>query len=122
MTSNIKQQVSTVTNRWGDDEVKDVCCLCCTLMKTVAKMDPVRGDWCVNGNEMKVWIDASSVATGVLLKVNGSIVEDACWLHPSKDAKHINLAELDAAIKGINLALQWRASVLHLVMDLACVH
>lgn len=121
MTSFIKQQVSTVTNRWGDDEVKDVC-LCCMLMKTVAKMDPVRGDWCVNGNEMKVWIDASSVATGVLLKVNGSIVEDACWLHPSKDAKHINLAELDAAIKGINLALQWRASVLHLVMDLACVH
>lgn len=64
MTSFIKQQVSTVTNRWGDDEVKDVC-LCCMLMKTVAKMDPVRGDWCVNGNEMKVWIDASSVATGV---------------------------------------------------------
>lgn len=96
----IKQQASTVTNRW-DDEIKDVC-LCCMLMETVAKMDPVRGDWCVDGSKMKVWIDASSVATGVLLKVNRSIVEDACWLHPSEDAKHINLAELNAAIKGIN--------------------
>ena len=34
----------------------------------------------------------------------------------------INLAELDAALKGVTLALQWEATVLHLVTDLACVH
>ncbi|CDW61166.1 hypothetical protein TTRE_0000960201 [Trichuris trichiura] len=35
--------------------------------------------------------------------VNGSVVEDAAWLH-SDDACHINTAELDAVIKGPNLA------------------
>ena len=33
----------------------------------------------------------------------------------------INLAELDAVLKGINLALHWEATVLHLVTDSACV-
>ena len=32
------------------------------------------------------------------------------------------LAELEATLKGINLALQWEATVLHLVTDSACVH
>ena len=36
--------------------------------------------------------------------------------------KHINLAELDAVLRGVNLALHWRASVIHLWTDLACVH
>ena len=34
---------------------------------------------------------------------------------------YVNLAELDAALKGVNLALQWEATVLHLVPDSACV-
>ena len=49
------------------------------------------------------------------------VIEDACWLRPTNDAQHINLAELDAALKGVNLALQWEGTVLHLVTDLACV-
>ena len=44
---------------------------------------------------------------GMALGVNGSIVEDACWLRPINDPRHINLAKLDAVIKGVNLALQW---------------
>lgn len=77
----------------------------------------------MDGNEMKVGrIDASSLAMGVTLEANGSIIEDACWLHPTNDARHINLAELDAALKGINLALQWQATVLHLVTDSACMN
>ena len=67
--------------------------------------DPFGGDWCVDVNKMKVWVDASSVATEVALGVNGSIVEDACWLHSINDARHINLAKLDAVIKGVNLTL-----------------
>ena len=35
---------------------------------------------------------------------------------------HINLAELDAVLRGINLALHWKASVIHLRTDSACVH
>lgn len=70
----------------------------------------------MDGSEMKVWVDASSVGT----RSEWERVEDACWLCPTEDAKHINLAELDAAIKGVNLAHQWRALVLHLVTDLTC--
>ena len=51
-----------------------------------------------------------------------TVTEDACWLRPTNDAQHINLAELYAALKGANLARQWEAAVLHLVTDLACVH
>ena len=49
---------------------------------------------------------------------NGTVVEDACWLHPEKDSQHINLAELDAIIKGINLAIFWKMTTLHLFTDM----
>lgn len=41
-------------------------------------------------------------------------------MHLAGDAKHINLAELDTMIKGINLALQWQMTVLQLVTDCVC--
>ena len=62
-------------------------------------------------------MDASSVTTGVALEMNGTVLEDACWLRPINDAQHINLAELDAALKGISLALQWEATVLQSILD-----
>ena len=34
------------------------------------------------------------------------MVEDCAWLR--KDSAHTNVAELEAAIKGLNLALKWR--------------
>ena len=71
---------------------------------------------------MKVWVDASSMAMGVALVVNGSIIEYACWWCPINYARHINLIILDAVIKGVNLVLQWQAWVLHVVTDSACMH
>ena len=38
------------------------------------------------------------------------------------DAAHINLAELDAILKGINLALQWGVKVLHVRTGSLCVY
>ena len=64
----------------------------------------------------------NEIPGGVALETNGAFIEDACWLRPINVAQHINLAELDAALKGINLALQWEATVLHLVTDSTCVH
>lgn len=46
-----------------------------------------------------------------------SLVEDACWLQSECEDKHINLAELDTILKGINMALQWRVTVVHLKTD-----
>ena len=45
------------------------------------------------------------------------MLEDVWWLRPTNNAWHINLAELDAVVKGINLALQWQAKRLHLRTD-----
>ena len=44
------------------------------------------------------------------------------WLHRGNDAQHINLAELDAMQKGLNLALQWQSRIVHLHTDSLCVY
>ena len=36
------------------------------------------------------------------------MIEDASWLRKQNDSQHINMSELDAAIKGINMAVKWR--------------
>ena len=69
-----------------------------------------------------MWVDASSLATGVAIEYDGAIIEDASWLRPVHADKHINLAELDAVLRGINLALHWKASGIHLRTDSACMH
>ena len=68
-----------------------------------------------------VWCDASSTATGVLLEIGGVVTEDAAWLRKKDDASHINAAELDAVLEGINLALKWELSNVHLKTDSAIV-
>lgn len=40
--------------------------------------------------------------------LNGGVVEGACWLHLEKDIQHINVAELDAIIRSVNVTLQWK--------------
>ena len=87
-----------------------------------SQTDPARGEWCTNGQEVTVWVNASSLATGVAIEYDGAIIEDTSWLRPVHADKHINLAELDAVLRGINLALHWKASVIHLQIDSACVH
>jgi len=56
---------------------------------------------------------ASSFALGAVVEVGGHVVEDGTWLR-HEDASHINMAELDAVIKGINMAIMWNMRKLHL--------
>ena len=71
---------------------------------------------------MAVWTDASSLATGVVLEsADGDVIEDACWLRHN-EATHINMAELDAANRGVNLAVAWGARTIDLRTDSATVH
>ena len=71
---------------------------------------------------MKVWCDASSLATGVVLEMDNKIVEDASWMRIKDDGAHINVAELDAILKGFNLALKWSVKRVTLVTDSAAVY
>ena len=77
------------------------------IIAQMAQKDLVQGDWSIDGRKVTVWIDVSSLATGVVVESGESLIEDAYWLQPASEDKHINLAELDAKLRGINLALQW---------------
>ena len=119
----LKRRASSVTKGW-DDETRDNL-LQRMISETVDSVrwgDPAHGDWCLDGRELNVWVDASSLAIGVALERHEILLEDACRLRPENDAQHINVAELDAVLKGINLALPWQCKVLHLKTDSVCVH
>ena len=119
----IKRRASDITAGWY---VKIDSAPLNTMIKEVLtrvhKEDLAWGRWCVDGQALSVWVDISSLATGVSLVFDGAVVEDTCWLRPEKDSQHINLTELDAIIKGINLAILWKTTTLHLFTDSACVH
>ena len=85
-------------------------------LQRVKSSDPARGRWDVDGDEATVWVDASSLAIGAALEVDSNIIEDACWLRQN-DCSHINLSELDAVLRGVNLAVAWKMKRLTLMTD-----
>ena len=119
----VKRRPNAATTDW-DDETQDPMLrwMLDEIVMRSSQTDPARGDWCADGQEVTVWVDASSLAIGVAIEYDGAIIEDASWLRPVHADKHINLAELDAVLRGINLALHWKASVIHLRTDSACMH
>lgn len=104
----IKRRANDVTEGWDDTIVGgEIRTLVEEVTQEVRKSDPVRGQWSTSGDEARVWVDAISIALGVAIEVNGNIIEDASWLRKD-ESNHINMAELDAVIKGLNLVLAWR--------------
>lgn len=55
----------------------------------------------------ELYTDASGLATGVVLQIGQVYVEDASKLRGVKDWRHINLAELEAAIRGLLLVAKY---------------
>lgn len=120
----IKRRASEVTAGW-DNKVDDapLNTIIKEVLTRVHREDLARGKWCVDGQDFGVWVDTSSLATGVSLECGGSVLEVACWLRPENDSQHINLAELNAIIKVVNLAILWNyQTTLHLFTDSTCVH
>uniref|UniRef100_A0A5S6QNL8 RNase H type-1 domain-containing protein n=1 Tax=Trichuris muris TaxID=70415 RepID=A0A5S6QNL8_TRIMR len=119
----IKREANRATSRWDEPFCKGrIQRNLAEVVKEVKKKnDPVRGRWDVSGNHARLWVDASALALGVALGANGFIIGDGTWLRP-EDARHINMAELDAVIKGLNLALAWRMKNIELMTDSATVH
>ncbi|XP_043206644.1 uncharacterized protein LOC122372990 [Amphibalanus amphitrite] len=70
------------------------------------------------------WLDATSLASGVVLEdPGGGVVEDGSWLRPEAiAAMHIKMAELDAALSGVNMAIAWGIKDIDLRTDSATVH
>lgn len=118
----IKRRANDLSERWDEviasDEIRR---LLEEVMVEVRKNDPVKGRWSARGDAARVWVDASSLALGAAVEIDGSIVEDASWLRKD-DSSHINMAELDAVIKGLNLALAWKIKKVELMTDSSTVH
>ena len=107
---------------WSDGVGERVTAWLAEVLRRVQRSDPVQGFWSVpDVKEGRVWCDASSLATGVALQVGDAIVEDAAWLRKKGDAAHVNVAELDAVIQGINLAIRWNLEIVEVVTDSATV-
>jgi len=97
-------------------------CLDDLFEKLEKEGDPAKGQWSVACTpKIVLWTDASQIAMGVALEVNDDIIEDAAWLRKKEDCSHINMSELDAVIKGINLATRWNPSCIELMVDSATV-
>ena len=93
------------------------------MITMVNENDPVKGKWHVSGCKSgTIWCDASSIALGACLEIDGDIVEDASWLRKKDDATHINVAELDAVIRGLNLAIKWDLRSVCIKTDSATVN
>ena len=109
--------------RAWEDDVGD---LACERMKEVLRKldnhDPVQGLWSVDNDGVgMVWTDASSLALGAVVEVGCRVVEDASWLRKKDDNSHINVAELEATIKGLNAALKWGLKKITILTDSATV-
>ena len=113
--AHIKREANLLSDSW-DEEIHDLY-LRSIVEQVVGRVkvnDPGKGRWDVDGEEADVWVDASSLAFGVAIAVGGNVIEDASWLRTNDGGGLINMAEFDAIIKGINMALTWHMKKLHL--------
>ena len=93
------------------------------VIEEVQVADPVRGVWKAPRSKAgTVWCDASDLAMGVILEIGGTAVEDASWMRRKDDYNHINVAELEAVLKGINMCAKWGLQKVEVVTDSATVH
>lgn len=106
---------------WDDDVGKTARLLLTELVARLHSEDPVKGKWTNKSEVGRVWCDASSLAIGCALEVDGAMVEDGAWLRKQEDGSHINMAELDSVMKGLNLAVKWGMKELEIMTDSATV-
>jgi transposase InsO family protein/predicted aspartyl protease len=108
--------------RWEDNIGKRSRLLLLELAQSMGKEDPVGGSWPVTSFDGRLWCDASALSLGCALEVDGAIVEDGSWLRKKNDGAHINMAELDSVLRGLNLAVKWKMQKIELMTDSATVY
>ena len=80
-TAFLKKRDVAVTTGW-DNNVGDAS-LNSMIRKVITRMhqeDTARSKWCVEGPELDVGVDASSLATVVSLEYNRATMVDLSWL------------------------------------------
>ena len=119
VTAFVKQRVSAVTSGW-DEENPLLHWILMEIIARASQMDPSGGDWCVNGQDTTVWMDASSLTTGVI-ENSGSIAGDASWLQPVHEDR-LKSARAWWGFEGHQPGAAMKARVIHLQKDSTCVH
>lgn len=78
-TGVMKRRTTAITKGW-DDTVNNITFkhMMAKVITKVHQDDPAQGSWCITGEEVNTWVDANSLATGVVLDRHGAILEDAC--------------------------------------------
>jgi len=108
--------------RWSDAVDETTSRRLREMVEHVRKEDPVHGTWQVNNRgKGVVWCDASDLALGVVVEIEDAVVEDGAWMRKADDYAHINVAELEAVLKGINLCLKWGLKEITVKTDSATV-
>ena len=102
---------------WEDSIGNKAMGMVLEMLRNVDEADPVCGKWNVTSKNGKVWCDASSLALGCALEIDGSVVEDGAWLRKKADGAHINVAELDSVVRGLiwlpnGTFRTWRSSLI----------
>ena len=115
----IKCRENSVISGW-DDRMSDTL----LIQMITESVESTQGPPSRVGHQQKKW---TYVLTPVHWRESywrevGPMLEDVCWLCLVNDAQHINLAELDAIVKEVKLALQWQAKRLHLRINSLCVY
>ncbi|XP_067931172.1 uncharacterized protein [Watersipora subatra] len=92
------------------------------IIQEISKPDPVKGKWVVSkAKRATVWCDASSLAVGATVEIGVQQVEDGSWLRKDEGV-HINVAELEAVIRGLGMAIKWGVTEIVLITDSATVY
>lgn len=106
---------------WDDRIPESVKTMLSETKALLEERDPVSGVWSVpDKKEGVIWCDASSLAVGVAVEVDGRIVEDGCWLRKD-DGNHINIAELEAVVRGLSCGIKWHLKSMRVMTDSATV-
>jgi hypothetical protein len=118
--SFMKRQASDCD--WDEEVPSRVKEMLLETQTMLAKRDPVCGVWSVPCTEEGViWCDASSLAVGVIVEIGGVMVEDGCWLRKD-DGNHINVAELEAVVRGLSCGIKWELKSMKVMTDSATVY
>ncbi|KAF4647766.1 hypothetical protein FOL47_004158, partial [Perkinsus chesapeaki] len=66
--------------------------------------DPCSGQWYINPDaEWVLYTDASRHALAGVLTIGGTICEDRAWLRPRECRRHINVAEIEAVVRSLDI-------------------
>ncbi|XP_067928947.1 uncharacterized protein [Watersipora subatra] len=108
---------------WDDTVPGPVQVMIDHTMEMLKEKDPVGGQLSVPDERRgSIWCDASNLAIGVSVEIDGQQVEDGCWLRKD-DGNHINVTVIpNTVIRGVSCGGKWGLTSVCVIPDSATVN